>query len=346
MKKRAKKAFITGLTGQDGYYLSKFLIEKGYKVFGLIRRTSNDPLVRFGNEVEYLKKNITLLYGNMRDEKTLISALKASKPDEIYNLAAQSDVGISFVCPDESWDVNYEGTGRLFVNALRINPKVKIYQASTSEMYGSTPPPQNEETRFMPVSPYAEAKLKAHRDFVVALRKKKPVFIASGILFNHESPVRGEHFVTRKITISLAKIKLGIQEYFELGNLDAKRDWGFAGDYVEAMWLMLQQKRPDDFVVGTGESRSVREFVEAAAENLGMKITWKGKGLREVGVDEKGIVRVKVNKKYHRPNEVHFLLANPHKVATILKWKPKVSFFALVKMMVDFDYADLKKKYS
>lgn len=345
MTKRQKTALITGITGQDGYYLTRFLVRKGYRVYGFIRRTSNDPLARFAAEMKFLRKNVKLVYGNMRDEKTLVNILKLSRPDEIYNLAAQSDVGISFSCPDETRDINYYGVGRLFKNALKLNPKVRIYQASTSEMFGRSLPPQSETTSFKPVSPYAKSKLDAHNDFVIRLRKKTNSFISSGILFNHESPVRGEHFVTRKVTISLSKIKLGIQKEFSLGNLEAKRDWGFAGDYVKAMWMMLQTKKPDDYVVGSGKSRTVREFVEAVANELDMPIYWRGEGLEEVGFDRSGTVRIRINKEYYRPNEVDYLLADTTKVKNVLGWKPKVSFSKLVKMMVDSDYARLKRAY-
>ena len=339
---KKKRALITGITGQDGSYLAELLVSKGYQVFGLVRRTSTDPLMRIAPL--YFSKKISLLNGNLRDSATLIRAVKESDPDEVYNLAAQSDVGISFSCPDETMEINYYGLGRL-VNAVREhNPKIKIYQASTSEMFGNTPPPQHEKTPFRPVSPYGESKLKAHEDYVVGYRERFGLFICSGILFNHESPRRGKHFVTRKITHSLAKIKLGIQDRLELGNLDAKRDWGFAGDYVEVMWRMLQEKRPEDFVIATGKSHSVREFAEMAAAALGIRITWKGKGLKEVGVDQSGRPIIVVNKKFYRPSEVNYLAGDSSKAKKILGWKPKVTLKELVSIMAEHDFREVSRQ--
>lgn len=336
-----KRALITGVTGQDGSYLSELLLEKGYEVYGFVRRTSNDPFVRFDNETH---KKVHVLYGNMRDIGALERAIKESKPDEVYNLAAQSDVGISFKCPEETAEVNYYGLGRLVNAVLEIKPDTRIYQASTSEMFGSSKPPQNEKSPFRPVSPYGEAKLKAHEDFVVGYREKHGMFICSGILFNHESPRRGEHFVTRKITICLAKIKLGLLKSFELGNLEAKRDWGFAGDYVRAMHLMLQQKKPTDYVIATGESHSVRDFVGAACKALSIEIQWKGKGLEEIGVDSKGNTIISINKKFFRPNEVDYLLGDSKKALKDLGWKPEISFGKLVEMMVHSDLDHLRTR--
>lgn len=330
-----KRALITGITGQDGSYLAELLISKGYTVYGLVRRSSNDPFVR----LRHLKDQIHIVYGNLRDSGSLERAIAEAKPDEIYNLAAQSDVGISFKCPEETEEIDYYGVGRLVNAAMRLNPNVRIYQASTSEMFGKTKPPQNEKAPFQPVSPYGLAKLKAHEDFVVGYREKHKLYICSGILFNHESPRRGEHFVTRKITISLAKIKLGLQEHLELGNLDAKRDWGFAGDYVGLMWKMLQQKKPEDYVIATGESHTVRDFVNAAAAALGMELRWSGKGLKEVAKNEKGKVIVKVNKDFYRPAEVDYLLGDSSKAEKLLKWKPKTSFSELVRLMAEADLA-------
>ena len=342
MKKRKKRALITGITGQDGSYLAEYLLGLGYEVWGLLRRTSLEPMLRIRDIAS--SKNFHLCYGNLRDSASLARALSASQPDEIYNLAAQSDVGISFQCPEETMEINYFGLGRLVNEARDIAPKARIYQASTSEMFGSTPPPQNEHSTFKPVSPYGVAKLKAHEDFVVGYRNRHGIFICSGILFNHESPRRGEHFVTRKITISLAKIKLGLQKSFALGNLNAKRDWGFAGDYVRLMHLMLQAKNPDDYVIATGESHTVREFVEEAARALDMRITWKGRGLREVGVDENGTVVVTVDKKFYRPREVNALCGNSSKAQKKLGWKMKVSFEELVRMMVEADLKNVRRQ--
>jgi len=329
-----KRALITGITGQDGSYLADFLLNKDYDVFGLIRRSSTDPLIRIQDLVT--NRGLKLISGNMRDSSTLRRALEISLPDEIYNLAALSDVGISFQCPEETLEVNYFGFGKLVEEALRINPGVKIYQASTSEMFGKTKPPQNESSEFLPVSPYGEAKLKSHQ-LSSEYRKNRGAFVCCGILFNHESPKRGKHFVTRKITYSLAKIKLGLQDVLELGNLDAKRDWGFAGDYVEAMWLMLQQNTPDDYVIASGESHSVRDFVNAAAKALDINIFWEGGGLEEVGRDEGGKVIVKVNKDFYRPVEVDDLRGDYAKANEKLGWEPRTNFQELVKMMVDHD---------
>ena len=335
-----KKALITGITGQDGSYLAELLLSKGYEVYGLVRRASNEPFVRFPDEI---RKRIKVIYGNLRDTGALERTIQECMPDEVYNLAAQSDVGISFKNPEETAEVDYYGVGRLVNAVLKIKPDARVYQASTSEMFGRTNPPQNEESPFQPVSPYGEAKLKAHEDFVKGYREKHGLFICSGFLFNHESPRRGEHFVTRKITISLAKIKLGLQESFDLGNLDAKRDWGFAGDYVEAMWLMLQQKKPQDFVIATGVAHTVREFVVASAKTLGMKITFSGKGQEEVGKDEKGKVILRVNPNFYRPKEVDALRGDASKAEKLLGWKPKTSFEELAALMARADYEKFSK---
>lgn len=335
---KPRQALITGITGQDGSYLAELLLSKGYHVFGLVRRSSNDPFLR----LFHLKHKVDFIYGNLSELGTLERAIRTADPDEVYNLAAQTDVGISFLCPGETYEVNYLGVGRLLNAALEHNPKIRFYQASTSEMYGKAKPPQNERVAFEPVSPYGQAKLKAHEDFIVPYRKRG-AYAVSGILFNHESPRRGEHFVTRKITVSLAKIRLGLQRVLEIGNLDAKRDWGYAPDYVEAMWKMLQQETPTDFVISTGESHTVRDFINAAAKALDMRLKWKGKGLREVALDEHGKIIVKVNKKFYRPAEVHHLLGDSRKARRVLHWKPKVAFEELVKIMADADYARTKK---
>jgi len=331
-----KKVLITGITGQDGFYLSKFLHSKDYEIYGLVRRTSSNPFSRYDRDID-LYHSINIIYGNMQDPTAIKRAIEIARPDEIYNLAALSDVGISFQCPDEAMEVNYKGVESLVTAALAQNPKVKIYQASTSEMFGSTVPPQHERSPFMPVSPYAEAKLRAHEEYIVQMREREKAFTCSGILFNHESPMRGENFVTRKITISLAKVSLGLQDYIELGNLNAKRDWGFAGDYVEAMWMILQQEKPDDFVIATGENHTVREFATIAAKALGMEITWEGEGEQEVGKDPNGKIIVKVNPKFYRPSEVKDLLGDSTKARTVLGWKPKTTFTQLVEMMVASD---------
>lgn len=342
MVKKNKRALITGITGQDGSYLAEHLLSLGYEIWGLVRRTSLDPLLRLESIASNPRTH--LVYGNLRDSASIARALEEARPDEIYNLAAQSDVGISFKCPEETFEINYLGVGRLLQEVQHVCPKARIYHASTSEMFGSTPPPQNERSPFSPVSPYGESKVKAYEDFVVPYRKRHGMYIASGILFNHESPRRGEHFVTRKTTISLAKIKLDMQKSFVLGNLEARRDWGFAGDYVRAMHLMLQEKKPDDYVIATGVAHSVREFVEAAARALDIQVTWKGKGLKEVGIDASGNTIVTVDKRFYRPHEVNSLRGDPSKASKKLGWKPSVTFDQLVEIMAKADYERLQKR--
>jgi GDPmannose 4,6-dehydratase len=339
-----KKALITGITGQDGSYLAEHLLKLGYEVSGFIRRTSLDPFQRI--EDDKVLRNIRVTYGNLRDSASIARVLEETQPDEIYNLAAQSDVGISFKVPEETMEINYYGVGRLVNEAMKHNPSVRIYQASTSEMFGKTHPPQNEESVFAPVSPYGEAKLKAHEDYVRGYRERYGLFICSGILFNHESPRRGAHFVTRKITISLAKIKLGLQEKFSLGNLEAKRDWGFAGDYVKAMQLMLSQEKPEDYVIATGESHTVRDFVEAAASVLDMPLTWSGEGTEEVAKDSEGKTILTINPDFYRPTEVDYLLGDNKKARTQLGWEPTVTFKELVEMMVRADMEHVAKQAS
>ena len=336
-----KKALITGITGQDGSYLAELLLSKGYEVYGFVRRSSNDPFARFTDDT---KKKLKVLYGDLRDIAAIERAIAEAMPDEIYNLAAQSDVGISFKVPEETFEINYYGVGRLVNAVLKIKPDARVYQASTSEMFGKTNPPQNETSPLQPVSPYGEAKVKAHEDFINGYREKHGLFACSGILFNHESPRRGEHFVTRKITISLAKIKLGLQDSFELGNLEAQRDWGFAGDYVEAMWKMLQQDKPDDFVIATGVAHTVREFLVAAASALDMKISFEGKGVDEVGRDANGKVILRVNSKFYRPAEVDALRGDISKATRVLGWSPKTSFEELAIMMAKADFKRLQGK--
>ncbi len=335
-----KRALITGITGQDGSYLAEFLLEKGYEVYGLVRRTSVDPLMRIDSLS--LQHKIKIIYGDLRDNEAIIRALEASKPDEIYNLAAQSSVGVSFQTPEETLEINYHGVGRLVKEAFAQNPKVKLYQASSSEMFGNVKEsPQNETTPFNPVSPYAEAKVKAHQDYIVSFRNEYKAFLCSGILFNHESPRRGKQFVTRKITHSMAKIKLGLQQSFELGNLDAKRDWGYAKDYVEAMWLIMQHDTPEDYVIATGISHTVRDFVNATAKALEMEILWEGEGIHEVAKNSKGKIILRVDPKFYRPNEVHSVLGDPSKARKQLGWEPKVNFETLVAMMATSDLESL-----
>lgn len=313
-----KRALITGITGQDGAYLAKFLVGKGYKVFGGYRRSSTRNFWR----LHYLdiKKDIELIPMDLLDQTSIMSAIKKCEPDEIYNLAAQSFVGVSFDEAIATGEISGLGVTRILDSIRLINPKIRFYQAATSEMYGNAPQPQSEKTPFEPASPYAAAKLYG---FWVTknYREGYNLFACSGILFNHESPIRGIEFVTKKITDGVARIKMGYNKELNLGNLDAKRDWGFAGDYVEAMWLMLQQDKADDYVIATGESHSVREFCEEA--------------FGAVGLDYKQYV--KTDKQFYRPVDVNYLLGDPTKAIKTLGWKPKTSFKELVKMMVEAD---------
>ncbi|MBW2996337.1 GDP-mannose 4,6-dehydratase [Candidatus Woesearchaeota archaeon] len=326
------KALITGLTGQDGSYLAEFLLEKGYEVYGMHRRTSMDVFERIGK----LKQKIHLVDGDLTDTASIIAILKEINPDEVYNLAAQSFVPASWTQPIATANITGVGVLRMLESIRLVNPKIRFYQASSSEMFGKAQEmPQKETTYFYPRSPYGVAKLYGYW-ITKNYRESYNIHASNGILFNHESPRRGKQFVTKKITHSVAKIKLGLQQEFSLGNLDAKRDWGYAGDYIEAMWLMLQQDSPGDYVIGTGETHSVREFVEAAFNAVDMPIEWEGKGLDEVG-KHNGKVVVKVNPKFFRPAEVDILLADSSKAKKELGWQPKTSFKELVKMMVESD---------
>ena len=331
------KALITGITGQDGSYLAEFLLEKGYEVHGLIRRSSTDNTERINHLLDGPKK-ATLHYGDMTDGSSLIRLLYRIEPTEVYNLAAQSYVKVSFDTPEFTTDVNAVGTVRLLESIREVNPGIKFYQASSSELFGKVQEkPQNENTPFYPRSPYAASKLYAYW-ITVNYREAYNLFACNGILFNHESPRRGKNFVTRKITTSIADILAGKLDCLYLGNLDAKRDWGFAGDYVKAMWLILQQDEPDDYVVATGETHTVREFCELAFRNAGIDLVWEGQGLDEKGVDKAtGRVLVKVSSEFFRPTEVDLLLGDPSKVKKKLGWKPKTSFEELVAMMVKSD---------
>jgi GDPmannose 4,6-dehydratase len=321
-----KTAMITGITGQDGSYLAELLLQKNYKVVGIKRRTSLISTNRLDHLFEH--PNLILEYGNLNDSGNMHRLLIKHQPDEIYNLAAQSHVRVSFETPEETADFVGMGVLRLLEATRNICPKAKIYQASSSEMFGDNPEsPQNESTRLMPASPYACSKVFAH-NLCRNYRESYGMFISSGILFNHESPRRGETFVTRKITTAAAKIKLGLQDKLYLGNLDAKRDWGFAGDYVEAMWLMLQQEKPDDYVVATGETHSVKEFLTIVFEYAGIEID------KHVEIDER----------LFRPHEVPLLLGDYSKAKINLDWEPKTRFIELAKMMYDEDLRCLKKE--
>lgn len=336
-----KTALITGITGQDGAYLTKFLLDKGYEVHGLVRRAS---IERYDRIDEYLtNERVHLHYGDMTDSSNIIRLISEIRPDEVYNLAAMSHVKVSFDTPEYTANADGIGTLRLLeaIRILGLEKKTKVYQASTSELYGKVQEtPQSETTPFYPRSPYAAAKIYAYW-ITVNYREAYNIFACNGILFNHESPLRGETFVTRKITIAVSNIKHGKQDCIYLGNLEAKRDWGFAGDYVEAMWLILQQDKPEDFVIATGETRTVREFVEVAFKETGIEIEWQGKGVEEKGINRAtGDVVVAVDPQFFRPTEVELLLGNPSKAKEKLGWSPRVTFNELVQMMVK---EDLKK---
>jgi GDPmannose 4,6-dehydratase len=345
----SKVALITGVTGQDGAYLSEFLLNKGYIVHGIKRRSSlfnTDRIDHLYQDPHAKNKRFFLHHGDMTDSTSLIRIIQETQPDEIYNLAAQSHVAVSFEEPE--YTANADGLGALrmleAIRILKLEKKTRFYQASTSELYGLVQEvPQSEKTPFYPRSPYAVAKLYAYW-ITVNYREAYGIYGCNGILFNHESPLRGETFVSRKITRALTRIKSGLQEYsLFLGNLDAKRDWGHAKDYVEAQWLMLQQDVPEDFVIATGEQYSVRDFVLEAAKCLGINITWQGEGINEKGYDQYGNCIVAVDPRYFRPTEVESLLGDPSKAKLKLGWEPKVTFKQLVKEMVEEDLKTAKR---
>jgi len=329
-----KRALITGITGQDGSYLAELLLEKGYEVHGIMRRKS---VVDYGN-IPHLKDKVNLIYADMTDIVSLIRAMNISQADEVYNLAAQSFVGTSWEQPLATADIDAIGVTNMLEAIRATKPDCKFYQASTSEMFGLVQEiPQTENTPFYPRSPYGVAKLYGHW-ITKNYRESFGMYACSGILFNHEGERRGKEFVTRKITDAVARIKLGLQTHVELGNMDAKRDWGHAKDYVNAMWLMLQQEEADDFVVATGETRTIREFVEAAFACIDMKIRWEGTGEDEVGIDEiSGKTVLRINPKFYRPAEVELLLGSPAKAERVLGWKREISFDEMVKRMVAND---------
>ncbi|HPY73936.1 MAG: GDP-mannose 4,6-dehydratase [Planctomycetes bacterium] len=338
-----KKALITGITGQDGSYLAEFLLEKNYEVYGLKRRSSflnTGRIQHIWDDASIENNNFHILYGDLTDSMTLFQILQKIQPDEIYNLAAQSHVKISFDTPESTTDINALGTLRLLegIRILGLTEKTKFYQASTSELFGKVQEiPQKETTPFAPQSPYAIAKLYAYW-ITVNYREAYNMFATNGILFNHESPRRKEAFVTRKITKAVANISLGKQEKLILGNLDSKRDWGHAKDYVEAMWLILQQDTPDDYVIATGETRTVREFTDEAFKEVGIDLQWQGSGIDEKGIDKTtGKIIVEVSPQFFRPTEVAFLLGDPTKAKTKLKWERKCTFKQLVQEMVAED---------
>lgn len=340
-----KKALITGITGQDGSYLAEFLLKKGYEVHGVIRRSSSFNTGRIDHVYrDPHEKNVRLFlhYGDLTDGTNIDRILEKVRPDEIYNLGAQSHVKVSFEMPIYTGETDALGTARLLDAVKDANIPVKFYQAGSSEMFGKVyETPQKETTPFYPRSPYACAKVYAHH-IAVNYRESYGMFICNGILFNHESPRRGGTFVTKKITHALSQIKLGKLETVYLGNLDAKRDWGYAKDYVEAMWLMLQQETPNDFVVATGETHTVREFVEHAARLVGYEITWEGSGVEERGVDIKsGKILIRIDSSYFRPAEVDLLLGDAAKAKNLLGWEPKVRFEELIKIMMEAEFESL-----
>jgi len=362
-----KRALITGVTGQDGAYLAEFLLAKGYEVHGIKRRASSfntrrvDHLYRDPHETDV---HFLMHYGDLTDATNLIRIVQEVKPDEIYNLAAQSHVQVSFETPEYTANSDALGALRILeaIRILGLEAHTRFYQASTSEMYGKVQEiPQKESTPFYPRSPYGAAKVYAYW-ITVNYREAYRMFACNGILFNHESPVRGETFVTRKITRAVARIRLGLQDRLYLGNLNSQRDWGYAGDYVEAMWLMLQQQAPEDFVIATGKAHSVREFVEKAFDAIGIHLVWRGSGIEESGVidtvsfsencknslkkpPEPGQIVVSIDSRYFRPAEVEFLLGDPTKAETVLGWKPKMDFEELIRIMVEKDMMEARKDF-
>lgn len=336
-----KKALITGITGQDGSYLAELLLEKGYEVYGIWRRKAT---VDYGN-IEHLKDKVHLIYADMTDAVSLITAMKISQADEVYNLAAQSFVKTSWDTPIGTADIDGIGVTNMLEAIRIVKPEARFYQASTSEMFGKVQAiPQNEETPFYPRSPYGVAKLYGHW-ITKNYRESYDMFACSGILFNHESERRGLEFVTRKITHAAVMISLGLQDHLELGNLDAKRDWGHSKDYVKAMWLMLQADTPDDYVIATNETRTVREFADTAFKHVGIELKWEGEGVNEKGIDAKtGKVLVSVNPEFFRPAEVELLLGDPAKAEKKLGWKREIDFSALVKRMVENDLKLVKEE--
>ena len=363
MKKKNKIALITGVTGQDGSYLAEFLLKKNYIVHGLRRRASSFNTNRIDHlhqDFHEKKLNFILHYGDMTDTSNLVKILDNIQPDEVYNLAAQSHVAISFSCPEYTTDVDATGTLRL-LEAIRINgltKKTKFYQASTSELFGNVQEiPQKETTPFYPCSPYAIAKLYAYWT-VINYREAYGMYACNGILFNHESFRRGESFVTRKITQGLTRISLGLQDCLYMGNINAMRDWGHAKDYVRMQWMMLQQKKPDDFVIATGKQYSVKKFIELSAKRLGIIINWKGRGINEIGNIDKsspilksekcllkaGNTIIRIDSRYFRPKEVENLIGDPSKAKKKLGWKPKISLNELCKEMVNYDLIQARKE--
>lgn len=339
-----KRAFITGTTGQDGSYLSELLLEKGYQVFGLQRRASLPNTARIDHLYEDIANpDFVMLYGDLADSSNLFRIINKVKPHEIYNLGAQSHVGISFDKAEYTANIDALGPLRILEIIRNVDFPIRFYQACSSEMFGKVlETPQKETTPFNPQSPYGASKVFAY-NITKQYRTGYGLFASNGILFNHESPRRGINFVTRKITLGLSRVKLGLEPLLRLGNLEAKRDWGFSKDYVEAIWRILQHNEPDDFIIATGENHTVREFVEEVAKNLDMPLVWKGTGLKERGINKKtGKTLVEIDPRYFRPNEVDVLLGDSSKARRVLKWEPKVTFKELAALMTkeDFEYAE------
>jgi GDPmannose 4,6-dehydratase len=341
MKMGDKVALITGVTGQDGSYLAELLLDRGYEVHGIARRTSMFNRARVEERVRKARHDgeiYELHYGDMGDSSSINRILSKVRPTELYNLAAQSHVGVSFDQPEYTSDVDATGVLRLLEGIRSLDLSTRFYQASTSELYGKVEEiPQSETTPFHPRSPYGVAKLYGYW-IVRNYREAYGMHASNGILFNHESPRRGENFVTRKVTMGLARIKAGLQETLSMGNIDSKRDWGYAADYVEMMWMMLQRDEPDDYVVATGETHTVRDFIDGAAQVAGFRIQWEGAGVDEVGRDaESGKVLVNIDRRFYRPAEVDILLGDPTKAKEVLGWEPKVKFQELVEIMMKAD---------
>ncbi len=342
--KEKKRALIIGITGQDGSYLTEFLLENGYEVHGMIRRSSSfntERLDKIYEDPHVDNRHLVLHYGDLSDSNSINSIINKSKPDEVYNLGAQSHVRVSFDIPEYTADIDALGTLRLLDVIKEQNYTIKFYQAGSSEMFGRVlETPQRETTPFNPQSPYACAKVYSHM-ICANYRDSYKMFICNGILFNHESPRRGRTFVTKKIIEGLVDIKLGKKNKIFLGNLDAKRDWGYAKDYVRAMWLMLQEDKPDDYVIATGETHSVREFVEYAASLLGSELAWKGEGLQEIGVDDKsGKTLISIDERYYRPSEVDLLLGDSTKAKQRLNWEAEIKFKDLVALMMNEEFSE------
>ncbi len=344
--RNGKKALITGITGQDGSYLADLLLAKGYEVCGMIRRSSSFNTSRIDHIYQDLHEpdvRLHLRFGDLTDASSINQLLKSFRPDEIYNLAAQSHVRVSFEIPEYTGDVTGLGTVRILEAMRELGLNARFFQASSSEMFGlASETPQCETTPFHPRSPYAAAKAYAYY-ITNNFREAYGIFAVNGILFNHESPRRGETFVTRKITRAVARILTGQQDCLYLGNLDAQRDWGFAGDYVQAIWMMLQTDKPEDFVIATGEAHSVRQFCELAFSHAGLPITWEGKGIDEIGKAADGRVLVRIDPRYFRPAEVDLLIGDASRIRERLGWQPQVSFHELVQMMVDHDIAEVNE---